>query len=58
MPSILVELGYLSNVEDEKLLQDKAWVAGVAELLGRAVDEYRQQIGNEEVARKEVNLKD
>jgi N-acetylmuramoyl-L-alanine amidase len=56
VPSILVELGYLSNIEDEKLLQDESWVARVADLLGRAVDQYRQQIGNEEASRKEVNL--
>ena len=36
MPSILLELGFLSNKEDEKLLVDPVWRKKVADRLGRA----------------------
>ncbi len=41
MPSILLELGFLSNKEDEKLLLDRDWRKKVAELLTDAVKRYR-----------------
>jgi N-acetylmuramoyl-L-alanine amidase len=41
VPSILLELGFLSNKEDEKLLVDPAWRAKVAELLAGAVRNYK-----------------
>ncbi|APG90753.1 N-acetylmuramoyl-L-alanine amidase AmiC [Sinorhizobium americanum] len=42
VPSILLELGFLSNKEDEKQLLDPAWRKKVSELLAVAVRRYRQ----------------
>lgn len=39
-PSVLVELGFLSNREDEKLLVAKAWQEQVAASIQQAVDAY------------------
>ena len=44
VPSILVELGFLSNKDDEKLLVDPAWQKKVAGLLAKAVGEYRTTV--------------
>ncbi|MBO3759896.1 N-acetylmuramoyl-L-alanine amidase [Ciceribacter sp. L1K22] len=44
MPSILLELGFLSNKEDEKLLLDEAWREKVAALLAEAVVRYRDPV--------------
>ncbi|WP_246752973.1 N-acetylmuramoyl-L-alanine amidase [Sinorhizobium sp. BG8] len=41
VPSILLELGFLSNKDDEKLLLDPAWRKKVAALIAQAVDRYR-----------------
>lgn len=40
IPSVLVEMGFLSNPEDEKLLNLKSYQARLAERLVTAVDEY------------------
>ncbi len=40
VPSILLELGFLSNKEDEKLLLDDAWRAKIGDLLTEAVKHY------------------
>ncbi|HWJ76255.1 MAG TPA: N-acetylmuramoyl-L-alanine amidase [Kaistia sp.] len=40
VPSALVELGYLSNQEDEKLLTSEAWCDKTADAMTRAVDNY------------------
>ncbi|MRG57361.1 AMIN domain-containing protein [Phyllobacterium sp. SYP-B3895] len=40
VPSVLVEIGYLSNQEDEKLMLDPAWRSHVAERLATAVGEF------------------
>lgn len=40
MPSVLVELGFLSNREDEKLLVSPAWQDQVAGAIGRAVETF------------------
>jgi N-acetylmuramoyl-L-alanine amidase len=40
MPSVLVELGYLSNRADEKALADDAHIARLAAAVARAVDLY------------------
>jgi N-acetylmuramoyl-L-alanine amidase len=39
-PSVLVELGYMSHAEDEKLLNSPAWQRGVADAIATAVDSY------------------
>jgi N-acetylmuramoyl-L-alanine amidase len=39
-PSVLVELGYMSHPEDEKLLTSAAWQRSVADAIGTAVDSY------------------
>lgn len=41
VPSILLELGFLSNKEDEELLLDPAWRVKIAELLAAAIKRYR-----------------
>ncbi|WP_419913490.1 N-acetylmuramoyl-L-alanine amidase [Hoeflea sp.] len=46
VPSILVEMGYLSNVDDEKLLTDPKWRERTAELLVAAIKTYREKIGS------------
>ena len=44
VPSILLELGFLSNKDDEKLLLDENWRKQVAELLTEAVKRYRAPV--------------
>ncbi|WP_411036171.1 N-acetylmuramoyl-L-alanine amidase [Shinella sp. BYT-45] len=44
VPSILLELGFMSNKEDEQLLIDPAWQKKVAGLVAKAVDEYRTTV--------------
>ncbi len=41
VPSILLELGFLSNVDDEKILLDSEWRAKIAQKLTDAVRIYR-----------------
>ena len=41
IPSVLLELGFLSNQEDEKLLLDQNWRNRIADLIAAAVDRYR-----------------
>lgn len=40
VPSILLELGYLSSKEDEKLLKSKKWQGKVADALVKSVKKY------------------
>ncbi|MBW8640335.1 N-acetylmuramoyl-L-alanine amidase [Hoeflea sp. WL0058] len=56
VPSILVEIGYLSNAEDEKLLQDENWLAEMADLLAKAVDDFRVLVRGDGEGPEEVNL--
>ncbi|MBB3657603.1 N-acetylmuramoyl-L-alanine amidase [Rhizobium sp. BK650] len=44
VPSILLELGFLSNVEDEKRLLDDGWRVKMADLLTDAVKRYRTSL--------------
>ena len=39
-PSVLIELGYMSHAEDEKLLNSPAWQERVATAISTAVDAY------------------
>ncbi len=39
-PSVLVELGYMSNAKDEKLLNSADWQRRIAATIGAAVDSY------------------
>lgn len=43
VPSVLLELGFLSNPDDEKLLLDEKWREKVADTLAVAVTRYRAQ---------------
>ncbi len=40
VPSVLIELGYLSNPKDEKLLQSREWQQIVSKALTAAIDEH------------------
>jgi len=40
VPSVLIELGYLSNPEDEEQLRDPDWRGKAAESIARAVDSF------------------
>ena len=42
-PAVLVELGYISNAEDERIMQQPAWQAKVASALVQAVNEHFRQ---------------
>ncbi|MEO1701893.1 MAG: N-acetylmuramoyl-L-alanine amidase [Pseudomonadota bacterium] len=53
VPSVLVELGYLSNREDEKQLQDPEWRQNVALELAQAISEFGTMSGRQ-VALKEL----
>jgi N-acetylmuramoyl-L-alanine amidase len=43
VPAVLVELGYLSNIEDEKLLISPEWRAKTATALAAAVSEFMSE---------------
>lgn len=40
VPSVLIELGYLSNADDEKRLRDEGWRNAASEALARAISNY------------------
>src|SRR4249919_2485081 len=40
VPSVLLELGFLSNTDDEKRLTSETWRAGMAEKVEAAIDAY------------------
>jgi len=43
MPAVLVELGFLTNAEEEKRLRDPAYRAGLAETVVRAIGRFRAE---------------
>ncbi len=43
VPAVLIELGYLSNIEDEKLLTSPEWRAKTATALAAAVSEFMSE---------------
>lgn len=47
MPSVLVEIGYLSNSKDEKLMRDPAWREKAAESIVSAVTLFAKARGGE-----------
>ncbi len=45
VPSVLIELGFLSNAEDDKLLTDEDYRHDIAKLVADATERYRRIIG-------------
>jgi N-acetylmuramoyl-L-alanine amidase len=50
---VLIELGYLSNAEDEKLLNDEEWREGLAGRLADAIEKFAALSSRELVMRSE-----
>lgn len=44
VPSVLIELGYISNPEDEKLLKSKKWQNGMAIEMTKAIDRFLKDL--------------
>lgn len=44
VPSVLIELGFLSNLTDEKLLTDPKWREKTTKLLAKSISEYQKAI--------------
>ncbi len=42
IPSVLIELGYLSNADDEKLISDPVWRNNMAHIISNAIEKYAQ----------------
>ncbi len=40
VPSVLLELGYLSNADDEKLFRSPDWPRNKAEIVARAIEDF------------------
>lgn len=53
VPSVLIELGYLSNAEDEELLNEQEWRRGLAERLASAIEKFAALSSRELVMRSE-----
>ena len=52
MPSVLLELGFLSNETDRKQLQSEAWRLKTAKAVKRAIDEFRHVTGARDFANR------
>jgi len=55
MPSVLVEMGYISNKEDEKLLKSDSFQNEIALAIYKALVDYRKEIEKEEIASTRTN---
>lgn len=44
MPAVLVEVGFVSNADEEAKLQDPAYRAGLIDALARAVEQYKAMV--------------
>ncbi|MBO6919427.1 MAG: N-acetylmuramoyl-L-alanine amidase [Rhizobiaceae bacterium] len=44
VPSVLIELGFLSNLTDEKLLTDPQWRKKTTKLLAKSISDYREAV--------------
>lgn len=53
VPSVLLELGFLSNLEDEKLLNQPEWRAKVARTISNAVAQFAALSGREIAEKRE-----
>ena len=40
VPSVLLELGYITNQQERRQLQDKAYIGALSEAIARAIDRY------------------
>lgn len=47
IPSVLIELGYISNKSDEKLLRSKKWRRDLARALAKAIDRFLKESAQE-----------
>lgn len=52
MPSVLLELGFLSNETDRERLQSTAWQLKTAKAVKRAIDEFRHVTGARDFANR------
>lgn len=52
MPAVLVELGFLSNPEEEKKLQNPVYRAELVEALARAIGRFKRQIEDRDLAER------
>jgi N-acetylmuramoyl-L-alanine amidase len=48
MPAVLVELGFISNPEEERRLQDPAYRAELTDALVRAIGSYKAEVERSE----------
>lgn len=44
VPSVLIELGYLSNRRDERLLRDESWLRSTADVLAAAIATHARDV--------------
>ena len=54
IPSVLMELGYLSNRTEEKQLQQKSYRKKLAESAGRAIDKYFENMKRHILSIKDI----
>jgi N-acetylmuramoyl-L-alanine amidase len=47
MPAVMVEVGYLTNAADARLLADRQWREGLARAIASGVSDYRDDTTRE-----------